>query len=47
MRGRSDKFTTEEVLEGIDAGATEWKAAHPGKAFRFIDYRVWADAELL
>jgi hypothetical protein len=46
LQGRTPAFTTEELIRGIAVCGSDWKALHPGRALRQLDYKRWAAAEM-
>ena len=46
LRGRTPRFAVEELMHGIAVCGSDWKATHPGRALRLIDYKRWAAAEM-
>jgi hypothetical protein len=46
LRGRTPRFTVEELIRGIAVCGSDWKKLHPGQALRQIDYKRWARAEM-
>lgn len=46
LRGRTPRFTVDELIHGIAVCGSDWKATHPGQALRLIDYKRWAALEM-
>ncbi|HEX5556364.1 MAG TPA: hypothetical protein VFX13_01960 [Gaiellales bacterium] len=46
LRGRNPAFTIEELIRGIAVCGCDWKALHPGRPLRQLDYKRWAAAEM-